>query len=239
MDNKEYLNAERAASWREALRKSKPNKDRINISRTEMNELTPDYRITCNEEVNQGLTREQALIEASRCLDCPDPLCITGCPVGINIPKFIKNIERGEILEAAKTLKETSALPAVCGRVCPQARFIRSANWTLTPASLFFVRPYFSLYSRNRQARYSFSFSLSRCLAKLMSKCSTGYSVHSVSSFSMASPLKRSFFPAKKSVSLSGISSTAAFPLSFAFTVYAKEQNIYFRNLNRIIFFII
>ena len=107
MDNKEYLNAERAASWREALRKSKPNKDRINISRTEMNELTPDYRITCNEEVNQGLTREQALIEASRCLDCPDPLCITGCPVGINIPKFIKNIERGEILEAAKTLKET------------------------------------------------------------------------------------------------------------------------------------
>ena len=81
MDNKEYLNAERAASWREALRKSKPNKDRINISRTEMNELTPDYRITCNEEVNQGLTREQALIEASRCLDCPDPLCITGCPV--------------------------------------------------------------------------------------------------------------------------------------------------------------
>ena len=120
MDNKEYLNAERAASWREALRKSKPNKDRINISRTEMNELTPDYRITCNEEVNQGLTREQALIEASRCLDCPDPLCITGCPVGINIPKFIKNIERGEILEAAKTLKETSALPAVCGRVCPQ-----------------------------------------------------------------------------------------------------------------------
>ena len=103
MDNKEYLNAERAASWREALRKSKPNKDRINISRTEMNELTPDYRITCNEEVNQGLTREQALIEASRCLDCPDPLCITGCPVGINIPKFIKNIERGEILEAAKS----------------------------------------------------------------------------------------------------------------------------------------
>ena len=122
MDNKEYLNTERAASWREALRKSKPNKDRINISRTEMNELTPDYRITCNEEVNQGLTREQALIEASRCLDCPDPLCITGCPVGINIPKFIKNIERGEILEAAKTLKETSALPAVCGRVCPQEK---------------------------------------------------------------------------------------------------------------------
>ena len=122
MDNKEYLSAERAASWREALRKAKPNKERIAIARTQMNELAPDYRITCNEEVNQGLTREQAIVEASRCLDCPDPLCITGCPVGINIPKFVKNIERGEILEAAKTLKETSALPAVCGRVCPQEK---------------------------------------------------------------------------------------------------------------------
>ena len=122
MDNKEYLSAERAASWREALRKAKPNKERIAIARTRMNELAPGYRITCNEEVNQGLTREQALVEASRCLDCPDPQCITGCPVGINIPKFIKNIERGEILEAAKTLKETSALPAVCGRVCPQEK---------------------------------------------------------------------------------------------------------------------
>ena len=122
MDNKEYLSTERAASWREALRKAKPNKERIAITRVKMNELAPDYRITCNEEVNQGLTREQALVEASRCLDCPEPLCITGCPVGINIPKFIKNIERDEILEAAKTLKETSALPAVCGRVCPQEK---------------------------------------------------------------------------------------------------------------------
>lgn len=122
MDNKEYLNAQRAETWREALRKSKPNKDRIGIARVAMNELAPDYRITCNEEVNQGLNREQALLEASRCLDCPEPLCTTGCPVGINIPKFIKNIERGEILEAARTLKETSALPAVCGRVCPQEK---------------------------------------------------------------------------------------------------------------------
>ena len=122
MDNNGYLRAERAASGREALRKAKPNKERIAIARTQMNELAPDYRITCNEEVNQGLTREQAIVEASRCLDCPEPLCITGCPVGINIPKFVKNIERGEILEAAKTLKETSALPAVCGRVCPQEK---------------------------------------------------------------------------------------------------------------------
>jgi len=70
--------------------------------------------------VNTGLTQEQAVTEASRCMDCVNPTCMEGCPVSINIPKFIKNIERGEILEAASVLKETSALPAVCGRVCPQ-----------------------------------------------------------------------------------------------------------------------
>ena len=122
MSTKEELAALRAETWREALRKSKKNKERTNIPRVKMNELDPEYRITCNEEVNQGLTREQAVVEASRCLDCPDPLCMTGCPVEINIPKFIKNIEREEFLEAAKTLKETSALPAVCGRVCPQEK---------------------------------------------------------------------------------------------------------------------
>ncbi|MDP4277845.1 MAG: NADPH-dependent glutamate synthase, partial [Bacteroidota bacterium] len=74
------------------------------------------------EEVNQGLTVEQALIESKRCLDCVNPTCMTGCPVEINIPGFIKNIERGEFLEAAKVLKVTSALPAVCGRVCPQEK---------------------------------------------------------------------------------------------------------------------
>lgn len=87
-----------------------------------MPELDPAYRITCNDEVNRGLSREQALTEATRCLDCPDPQCVTGCPVGINIPGFIKNIERECFGEAAAVLKETSALPAVCGRVCPQER---------------------------------------------------------------------------------------------------------------------
>ena len=122
MDNKEYLASERAQSWREELRKSKSNKERTQIKRVHMNELAPAYRITNKEEVNQGLTKEQAMTEASRCLDCPTPLCMTGCPVQINIPQFIKNIERGEFLEAARVLKETSALPAVCGRVCPQEK---------------------------------------------------------------------------------------------------------------------
>jgi glutamate synthase (NADPH/NADH) small chain len=87
-----------------------------------MPEVDATIRSRTYDEVNLGLTPEQAQAESQRCLDCVNPTCITGCPVEINIPKFIKNIERGEALEAAKALKETSALPAVCGRVCPQER---------------------------------------------------------------------------------------------------------------------
>ncbi len=112
----------REAQWREELRKARSAKERTATPRVKMPELDPAYRITCNEEVNRGLSREQAVTEATRCLDCPDPQCITGCPVGINIPGFIKNIERGCFGEAAIVLQETSALPAVCGRVCPQER---------------------------------------------------------------------------------------------------------------------
>ena len=114
---------DRTAPWREELRKAMKPKERTAIPRVKMNELDPEYRShTRLEEVNQGLTAEQARTEASRCLDCANPTCMTGCPVGINIPSFIKNIERGEFWEAAKVLKETSALPAVCGRVCPQEK---------------------------------------------------------------------------------------------------------------------
>lgn len=108
--------------WREELRKTHTAKERMAIPRVKMTELDPEYRVTCNDEVNQGLTENQALLEATRCLDCPDPQCVTGCPVSINIPGFIKNIERGNFADAATVLKETSALPAVCGRVCPQER---------------------------------------------------------------------------------------------------------------------
>ncbi len=118
----EILKAARAEEWRAELRKNIKNKDRASRERVKMNELDPAYRITCNEEVASGLNIEQAMSEATRCLDCPDPTCIQGCPVSINIPKFIKNIERGEILLAAQALKETSSLPAVCGRVCPQEK---------------------------------------------------------------------------------------------------------------------
>lgn len=123
MTTEEEIAARRSEPWREELRKSKKNKERTEIPRVKMNELDPEYRShTRLEEVNLGLTKEQAMQEAQRCLDCPNPSCMTGCPVSIQIPTFVKNIERGNFLEAAKTLKETSALPAVCGRVCPQEK---------------------------------------------------------------------------------------------------------------------
>jgi len=108
--------------WRVALRDAMKAKERTNIPRVHMPELAPNVRNKNNEEVNLGLTPEMAIQEAKRCLDCANPACMEGCPVGIDIPAFIKNIECGKFLEAAKVLKKTSALPAVCGRVCPQEK---------------------------------------------------------------------------------------------------------------------
>ncbi len=114
---------DRNAPYREELRKSMKAKERTAIERCKMPELDPVYRATTRvEEVNIGLSVEQAMTEAKRCLDCANPTCMQGCPVSINIPSFIKNIERGEFLNAARILKSTSALPAVCGRVCPQEK---------------------------------------------------------------------------------------------------------------------
>ena len=114
---------DRNAEWRQEIRKSMKPKERTQIERVQMPELDPVYRATVRtEEVNIGLTKEMAMTEAKRCLDCAKPTCVEGCPVNINIPSFIKNIERGQFLAAAKVLKDTSALPAVCGRVCPQEK---------------------------------------------------------------------------------------------------------------------
>ncbi len=114
---------DRNAVWRKELRAVTKPKERAAIDRVVMPELEPGYRSTTRkEEVNKGLTMDMALTEAKRCLDCAKPSCVEGCPVNIDIPSFIKNIERGEILAAAKVLKNTSALPAVCGRVCPQEK---------------------------------------------------------------------------------------------------------------------
>ncbi len=113
----------RDTQWRKDLRSAVKPKERTAIERVKMPELDPAYRATTRtEEVNIGLTPEMAMTEAKRCLDCAKPSCVEGCPVNINIPSFIKNIERGDFLSAAKVLKQTSALPAVCGRVCPQEK---------------------------------------------------------------------------------------------------------------------
>lgn len=118
-----HIHLRRNETWREELRRNIKAKERSAIERVKMSELDPVYRSTnLKEEVNLGLSEEQAVQEAKRCLDCANPTCINGCPVEISIPTFIKNIERGDFLEAAKVLKETSALPAVCGRVCPQEK---------------------------------------------------------------------------------------------------------------------
>lgn len=98
-------------------------KDRVAIPRVQMNELAPDVRVrSIHAEVNQGLTPEQAICESHRCLNCKTPTCVQGCPVNINIPGFIKQLEQGNIQEAADVIKQSSSLPAVCGRVCPQEK---------------------------------------------------------------------------------------------------------------------
>lgn len=98
-------------------------KDRVAIPRVQMNELAPDVRVrSIHAEVNQGLTPEQAICESHRCLNCKTPTCVQGCPVNINIPGFIKQLEQGSIQEAADVIKQSSSLPAVCGRVCPQEK---------------------------------------------------------------------------------------------------------------------
>ena len=98
-------------------------KDRVAIPRVKMPEMEPAVRIqSIYQEVNQGLTLQQAITEAHRCLDCKNPTCVKGCPVNINIPGFIKQLEIGNIHTAAAIIQESSTLPAVCGRVCPQEK---------------------------------------------------------------------------------------------------------------------
>lgn len=113
----------RDAEWRQQLRAQSPAKERVAVKRVKMPELDPAYRVAHRlEEVNQGLSVEMAQQEAFRCLDCPNPQCVTGCPVSIDIPGFVKNIERGEFADALGVINRTSTLPAVCGRVCPQEK---------------------------------------------------------------------------------------------------------------------
>jgi glutamate synthase (NADPH/NADH) small chain len=92
----------------------------VKAPRQPMPEQPPEERVKNFEEVPLGYSEEQALTEASRCLQCKKPKCVPGCPVAVDIPGFIGLIREGKFGEAARTIKETNVLPAVCGRVCPQ-----------------------------------------------------------------------------------------------------------------------
>ena len=95
-------------------------KERMQIPKQVMPEQDPNKRNKNFEEVNLGYSEETAILEAERCLQCKKPKCIDGCPVDIKIDEFIDLIAKGEFLDAAKKIKEDNALPAICGRVCPQ-----------------------------------------------------------------------------------------------------------------------
>ncbi len=90
--------------------------------KTKMPELDPLVRNKNFEEVALGYTPEMAVSEAKRCLNCKNPLCVSACPVNVKIPQFISLVAKGDFKEAYKVISETSSLPAVCGRVCPQER---------------------------------------------------------------------------------------------------------------------
>ncbi len=92
----------------------------VNYTKIPVREQDPKVRATNFEEVCLGYNEEEAVLEASRCLNCPKPMCVTGCPVNIDIPSFIKNIKEKDFEGAAKEIAKYSSLPAVCGRVCPQ-----------------------------------------------------------------------------------------------------------------------
>jgi len=92
----------------------------VSPTRTLMPEQEPQKRVTNFEEVALGFSMEMALREADRCLQCKKPMCVPGCPVEINIPGFISAIARKDFKESYRILKDSNALPAVCGRVCPQ-----------------------------------------------------------------------------------------------------------------------
>ena len=141
--------------WREALRKSIPMKERMKLSRQDMPEREPEERNKDFKEVNQGLDEEAAVKEAMRCLDCVNPQCVMGCPVGIDIPSFVKLIEKRKFLESAQKLKETNSLPAVCGRVCPQEtqceELCNLKKATGTPVAIGNLERFVSDYERKQE----------------------------------------------------------------------------------------
>lgn len=90
------------------------------IPRVPVREQDPQVRARNFEEVCHGYNKEEALLEATRCLHCKNPRCVSACPVGLNIPEFVAKLVEGDIYGASAIIEKDSSLPAVCGRVCPQ-----------------------------------------------------------------------------------------------------------------------
>ena len=97
-------------------------KDRLGVPQQHPPTLDPEERACCQEEVESCLTPAQAMVEAMRCIQCKNKPCIAGCPVSIDIPRFIKYLAEGDFVTAVAVIKEASLLPAICGRVCPQEK---------------------------------------------------------------------------------------------------------------------
>lgn len=116
-----YNREERRAQWDHRCKlEAAEMKIKKSKRREPMPEQNPKLRIQNFSEVALGYARENALREAARCLNCKNEPCVSGCPVNVQIPAFIKKIKEGDFMGAIRTIKETNALPAVCGRVCPQ-----------------------------------------------------------------------------------------------------------------------
>ena len=122
MNTIEELNAIAREELAKIKGKELGNKERMAIPQQEMPSRNPKERARQMAEVALGYTEEQAVVEANRCLQCKNKPCISGCPVNVQIPEFIAEIAKGEFKKAVDIIKQTSLLPAICGRVCPQEK---------------------------------------------------------------------------------------------------------------------
>ena len=151
---RERLRAGFNQEWRKELRKSFLMKERMKIKRRKMPERDPAERNQDFFEVNKGLDAKEAVKEAQRCWDCANPQCVKGCPVGIDIPTFVKMIEIGDFEQSVRKIKETNALPAICGRVCPQETqcevVCNLKKATGTPVAIGNLERFVADYERNK-----------------------------------------------------------------------------------------
>ncbi|MDO4692767.1 MAG: NAD(P)-dependent oxidoreductase [Porphyromonadaceae bacterium] len=123
MTSQELIKQRRTEDWRNELRRALPNKERMALDRTEQSKCTQNLDLTSlyTEDI-LNYTHKEAKQEAQRCLDCPNPGCVAACPAGIHIPSFIKELERGNLPESWRILRESSTLSAICSRVCPHEK---------------------------------------------------------------------------------------------------------------------